>query len=74
MPMIKRWRFCRFAFFVVLLAGAAARAEPPSAAQLLEGIARAPVLQGRYTQTKSIADLTRPLVTSGRFAYARGSC
>ncbi len=42
------------------------------ASQIVAGVSRAPVLRAEFTQIKTIAALTRPLVTSGRFTYVRG--
>lgn len=66
-------RVALFAGLLVLLSGpACVGAEPASPAQILAGVSRAAVLRAEFTQTKTIAALTRPLVTSGRFVFVRG--
>jgi outer membrane lipoprotein-sorting protein len=39
--------------------------------EIMTGLSHATVLRAEFTQTKTIPALTRPLVTSGRFTYAR---
>ncbi len=68
--------FVRPLLLLMVCFGAAA--EPPASAkslpsQIVSGVSRAAVLRAEFTQTKTIAALTRPLVTSGRFVYVRGS-
>jgi outer membrane lipoprotein-sorting protein len=60
----------------VLCAVPMAAAAPDAAslpAQIVAGVSRAPVLRAEFTQTKTIAALTRPLVTTGGFSYVRGA-
>jgi outer membrane lipoprotein-sorting protein len=49
----------------------AAAAEEPLLAQIAASLSRPAVLRAEFTQTKTVAALTRPLETSGRFIYAR---
>jgi outer membrane lipoprotein-sorting protein len=52
------------------LAWAAAQ-DDPLLARIAAGLSRPAVLRAEFTQTKTVAALTRPIVTSGRFVYAR---
>lgn len=65
----------RFVFALTLsfLTHAAVAASDTLPSQIVSGVSRAAVLRAEFTQHKTIAALTRPLVTNGRFVYVRGS-
>ena len=45
--------------------------DDPLLERIAAGLSRPAVLRAEFTQTKTVAALTRPIVTSGRFVYAR---
>lgn len=49
----------------------AAVEDDPLLAQIAAGLSRPAVLRAEFTQTNTVAALTRPIVISGRFVYAR---
>lgn len=59
---------------VLLLAPLAAFPAPsddPVLARIAANLSRPAVLRSDFTQTKTVAAMTRPIVTSGKFVYAR---
>jgi outer membrane lipoprotein-sorting protein len=62
-----------FAALLVLWPGAIAlsAADDTLLERIAAGLGRPAVLHAEFTQTKTVAALTRPIVTSGRFVYAR---
>lgn len=59
------------ACLAITSAAAAATTEEPLLTRVAANLSRPVVLRAEFTQTKTVAALTRPLVTSGRFVYAR---
>jgi len=58
-------------FIVFLLAGAAHAAEPDTLARIGAQIEQYPVVRAEFTQSKQMAAMKRPLVTTGRLVYSR---
>jgi hypothetical protein len=61
-------------FLVILLAGAAHAGEtvqPDALARIGAQIEQYPVVRAEFTQSKQMAAMKRPLVTSGRLVYSR---
>lgn len=58
-------------FLALLWVGLAQAAEPDALARIGAQIEQYPVLRAEFTQSKQMAALKRPLVTTGRLVYSR---
>jgi hypothetical protein len=57
--------------WALLVPSPAVWAEAPLRERIAAGLGRTAVLRAEFTQTKTVAALTRPLVTAGSMVYAR---
>jgi hypothetical protein len=65
------WRAVAWWMLLPSVSAAATSIEPLLLERIAVGLTQAPVLRAEFTQTKTIAALTRPLVTSGHMVYVR---
>lgn len=71
-PLTVRWRFAlAWALFLVGSITPVQAADSEALAHIGAQIERYPVVRADFTQTKQMASLKRPLITSGRLLYSR---
>lgn len=67
----RTFKFARALLFAAWLGAPAFAAEPDALARIGAQLEQYPVVRSEFVQTKQMAALKRPLVTSGRLVYAR---